>query len=57
MPSARDLQRRITQFQNEMLPDVRLGGQKLTSRNGRGMFDDDGNALPVISVFDKFTRK
>jgi len=26
-------------------------------RNGRGMFDDDGNALPVISVFDKFTRK
>ena len=23
----------------------------------RGMFDDDGNALPVISVFDKFTRR
>ncbi len=22
----------------------------------RGMFDDDGNALPVIQVFDKFTR-
>lgn len=22
----------------------------------RGMFDDDGNALPVIRVFDKFTR-
>jgi arabinogalactan endo-1,4-beta-galactosidase len=22
----------------------------------RGMFDDDGNALPVISVFDRFTR-
>ena len=22
----------------------------------RGMFDDDGNALPVINVFDKFTR-
>jgi arabinogalactan endo-1,4-beta-galactosidase len=22
----------------------------------RGMFDDDGNALPVISVFDKYTR-
>jgi arabinogalactan endo-1,4-beta-galactosidase len=22
----------------------------------RGMFDDEGNALPVISVFDKFTR-
>lgn len=22
----------------------------------RGMFDDDGNALPVITVFDKFTR-
>ncbi len=22
----------------------------------RGMFDEDGNALPVISVFDKFTR-
>jgi len=23
----------------------------------RGMFDDDGNALPVITVFDKFTRR
>jgi len=23
----------------------------------RGMFDDEGNALPVIDVFDKFTRK
>jgi arabinogalactan endo-1,4-beta-galactosidase len=22
----------------------------------RGMFDDDGNALPVIQVFDKYTR-
>jgi arabinogalactan endo-1,4-beta-galactosidase len=22
----------------------------------RGMFGDDGNALPVITVFDKFTR-
>jgi arabinogalactan endo-1,4-beta-galactosidase len=22
----------------------------------RGMFDDDGNALPVITVFDKYTR-
>lgn len=22
----------------------------------RGMFDDDGNALPVITVFDRFTR-
>jgi hypothetical protein len=21
------------------------------------MFDDDGNALPVITVFDRFTRK
>ena len=26
-------------------------------RNARGMFDNDGNALPVISVFDKFARK
>jgi arabinogalactan endo-1,4-beta-galactosidase len=26
-------------------------------RNSRGMFDNDGNALPVISVLDKFTRK
>lgn len=25
-------------------------------RNSRGMFDNDGNALPVITVFDKFTR-
>jgi arabinogalactan endo-1,4-beta-galactosidase len=25
-------------------------------RNGRGMFDNDGNALPVIGVFDKLTR-
>ena len=24
-----------------------------SGRNGRGMFDNDGNALPVISVFDK----
>jgi arabinogalactan endo-1,4-beta-galactosidase len=24
--------------------------------NRRGMFDDDGGALPVITVFDKFTR-
>jgi arabinogalactan endo-1,4-beta-galactosidase len=23
----------------------------------RGMFDDEGNALPVITVFDKFTRR
>lgn len=23
----------------------------------RGMFDDDGNALPVIGVFDKYTRR
>jgi arabinogalactan endo-1,4-beta-galactosidase len=23
----------------------------------RGMFDDEGNALPVITVFDRFTRK
>jgi arabinogalactan endo-1,4-beta-galactosidase len=26
-------------------------------RNSRGMFDGEGNALPVITVFDKFTRK
>jgi len=25
--------------------------------NGRGMFDNEGNALPVITVFDRFTRK
>ena len=25
--------------------------------NGRGMFDNDGNVLPVITVFDRFTRK
>ncbi len=24
--------------------------------NRRGMFDDDGNALPVLSVFDRYTR-
>ena len=23
----------------------------------RGFFDDSGNALPVINVFDKFTRR
>ena len=23
----------------------------------RGFFDDDGNALPVIQVFDRFTRR
>ena len=27
------------------------------ANRSRGMFDDDGNALPVITVFDKFTRK
>jgi arabinogalactan endo-1,4-beta-galactosidase len=26
-------------------------------RNGRGMFDNEGNALPVITVFDRFARK
>lgn len=26
-------------------------------RNSRGMFDNDGNALPVINVFDKFGRR
>jgi len=26
-------------------------------RGGRGFFDQDGNALPVITVFDKFTRR
>jgi arabinogalactan endo-1,4-beta-galactosidase len=26
-------------------------------RSGRGMFDNDGNALPVITVFDKYTRR
>ena len=26
-------------------------------RNSRGMFDNDSNALPVITVFDRFTRK
>ena len=25
-------------------------------RGGRGFFDKDGNALPVITVFDRFTR-
>jgi arabinogalactan endo-1,4-beta-galactosidase len=28
-----------------------------SGRNARGMFDDGGNALPVITVFDKFNRK
>jgi arabinogalactan endo-1,4-beta-galactosidase len=23
----------------------------------RGFFDDDGNALPVLTVFDEFTRR
>jgi arabinogalactan endo-1,4-beta-galactosidase len=26
-------------------------------RNSRGMFDNEGNALPVITVFDRFARK
>jgi arabinogalactan endo-1,4-beta-galactosidase len=26
-------------------------------RHSRGMFDNDGNALPVITVFDKFMRR
>jgi arabinogalactan endo-1,4-beta-galactosidase len=26
------------------------------ARGGRGFFDKDGNALPVMTVFDKFTR-
>lgn len=33
-------------------PAVIMGGLRR-----RGMFDDDGNALPVITVFDRFTRK
>ena len=28
----------------------------VTRRNNRAMFDDDNNALPVIGVFDKFTK-
>jgi arabinogalactan endo-1,4-beta-galactosidase len=28
-----------------------------SGRNGRGMFDNEGNALPVITVFDRFTRR
>lgn len=24
--------------------------------SSRGMFDDNGNALPVINVFDRYTR-
>ena len=27
------------------------------TRGSRGFFDDEGNVLPVINVFDKFTRK
>lgn len=27
-----------------------------SARNRRGFFDNDGNALPVITVFDKYTR-
>jgi len=27
------------------------------SRNASGIFNENGNALPVITVFDKFTRK
>lgn len=26
-------------------------------KDNRGMFADDGNALPVVTVFDRFTRK
>src|ERR1017187_1231961 len=26
-------------------------------RGGRGFFDENGNALPVMTVFDKFTRR
>lgn len=26
------------------------------ARGGRGFFDAEGNALPVMTVFDKFTR-
>jgi len=32
---------------------TRPGGDGLRSR---GMFDDEGNALPVITVFDRYTR-
>lgn len=28
-----------------------------TAIRSRGMFDDEGNALPVVNVFDRFTRK
>jgi arabinogalactan endo-1,4-beta-galactosidase len=33
-------------------PAVPPGGLR-----NRGFFDDDGNALPVMSVFDRFARK
>jgi len=36
--------------------DARLAGTDLRRQRGRGFFDKDGNALPVITVFDKFTR-
>jgi arabinogalactan endo-1,4-beta-galactosidase len=43
------------------LPDNRGAGvfwwEPAVNRGSRGFFKDDGNALPVISVFDKFTRK
>jgi arabinogalactan endo-1,4-beta-galactosidase len=29
----------------------------VAGRGGRGFFDQSGNALPVITVFDKFTRR
>jgi arabinogalactan endo-1,4-beta-galactosidase len=35
-------------------PAVPDGNRNLRDR---GMFDNEGNALPVINVFDKFTRK
>jgi arabinogalactan endo-1,4-beta-galactosidase len=28
----------------------------MEGRSGRDFFDQDGNVLPVISVFDKYTR-
>lgn len=43
------------------VPDNRGVGvfwwEPAVTRGSRGFFNDEGNVLPVINVFDKFTRK
>lgn len=50
MNDVQETRRKTEFFWCEFLPAV-TGGLR-----SRGFFDDDGNALPVMEVFDKYRR-